>query len=78
MDLLNNIKSPLIKDIRGKGLMVGIEVTNSPSEIQKKALEKGLLVLTAGKKVIRLLPPLVITKTEIEKAVEILETVLNA
>lgn len=73
MDLLKNIKSPLIKDVRGKGLMIGIEVTESPSEIQKKALEKGLLVLTAGKNVIRLLPPLIITKAEIEKGVEILE-----
>ncbi|MDU5105765.1 aspartate aminotransferase family protein [Clostridium sp.] len=73
MDLLKNIKSPLIKDVRGKGLMIGIEVTESPSEIQKKALEKGLLVLTAGKSVIRLLPPLIISKEEIEKAVKILE-----
>ena len=73
MDLLKNIKSPLIKDVRGKGLMIGIEVTESPSEIQKKALEKGLLVLTAGKNVIRLLPPLIITKADIEKGVEILE-----
>lgn len=73
MDLLKNIKSPLIKDVRGKGLMIGIEVTESPAEIQKKALEKGLLVLTAGKSVIRLLPPLIISKEEIEKAVKILE-----
>lgn len=73
MDLLKNIKSPLIKDVRGKGLMIGIEVTESPSEIQKKAIEKGLLVLTAGKNVIRLLPPLIISKEEIEKAVKILE-----
>lgn len=73
MDLLKNIKSPLIKDVRGKGLMIGIEVTESPAEIQKKALEKGLLVLTAGKNVIRLLPPLIITKADIEKGVEILE-----
>ena len=77
MNLLKNIKSPLIKDVRGKGLMIGIEVSESSSEIQKKALENGLLVLTAGKNVIRLLPPLIISKEEIEKAVEILgETIL--
>lgn len=79
MDLLKNIKSPLIKDVRGKGLMIGVEITESPAEIQKKALEKGLLVLTAGKNVIRLLPPLIISKKEIEKGVKILEeTLLNA
>ena len=79
MDLLKNIKSPLIKDVRGKGLMIGVEITESPAKIQKKALEKGLLVLTAGKNVIRLLPPLIISKKEIEKGVKILEeTLLNA
>ena len=77
IDLLRNIKSPLIKDVRGKGLMIGIEVTESPSEIQSKALEKGLLVLTAGKNVIRLLPPLIISKEEIKKGVEILEETFN-
>ena len=78
MDLLKNIKSPLIKDVRGKGLMIGIEVTESPSEIQNKALEKGLLVLTAGKNVIRLLPPLIISKEEIKKGVEILEETITS
>ena len=73
IELLKGIKSPLIKDIRGKGLMIGIEVTTTPSEIQKKALEKGLLVLTAGKNVIRLLPPLVISKEEIKEGIEILK-----
>lgn len=76
MKLLNNINSPLIKDIRGMGLMIGIELTISPSDIQKKALDKGLLVLTAGKNVIRLLPPLVISKKEIEEGVKILEDIL--
>lgn len=73
MALLKDIKSPLIKNVRGKGLMIGIEINENPSEIQKKALKKGLLVLTAGKNVIRLLPPLIITKEEIEKGVKILE-----
>ena len=76
MNLLKNIKSPLIKDVRGIGLMIGIEVETSPSDIQKKALDKGLLVLTAGKNVIRLLPPLIISKKEIEEGVKILEDIL--
>lgn len=78
MTLLKNLNSTLIKDVRGKGLMIGIEIDGSPSDIQKKALEKGLLVLTAGKNVVRLLPPLIITKEEIEKGVEILkETIIT-
>ena len=77
IQLLKDVNSPLIKDIRGKGLMIGIEVDATPAEIQKKALEKGLLVLTAGKNVIRLLPPLVITKEEIKTGIEILKEVLK-
>lgn len=78
MQLLKDIKSPLIKDIRGKGLMIGVEVATTPSEIQKKALEKGLLVLTAGKNVIRLLPPLIISKEEIKEGIKILqETIVS-
>ena len=76
MKLLKNIDSPLIKDVRGMGLMIGIELGVSPSDIQKKALDKGLLVLTAGKDVVRLLPPLVISKKEIEEGVKILEDIL--
>ena len=77
VQLLKDINSPLIKDIRGKGLMIGVEVTTTPAEIQKKALEKGLLVLTAGKNVIRLLPPLVISKEEIKEGIEILKESLQ-
>lgn len=76
MKLLKNIDSPLIKDVRGMGLMIGIELGVSPSDIQKKALDKGLLVLTAGKDVVRLLPPLVISEKEIEEGVKILEDIL--
>lgn len=77
VSLLKNINSPLIKEIRGKGLMIGIEIEGNSSEIQKQALEKGLLILTAGKNVLRLLPPLVISKEEIKKGAEILKECLN-
>lgn len=77
ISLLKNINSPLIKEIRGKGLMIGIEVKVPASEIQQKALEKGLLVLTAGKNVLRLLPPLIITKEEIKKGIDIINEIIN-
>lgn len=77
ISLLKNINSPLIKEIRGKGLMIGIEIEGNSLEIQKEALEKGLLILTAGKNVLRLLPPLVISKEEIKKGAEILKQCLN-
>ena len=69
---LTKSKLPLVKNIRGLGLMIGIEVSCPPAEIQKKALEKGLLILTTGKNVVRLLPPLTISEIEIKKGLAIL------
>lgn len=69
---LTKSKLPLVKNIRGLGLMIGIEVSCPPDEIQKKALEKGLLILTTGKNVVRLLPPLTISEIEIKKGLAIL------
>lgn len=69
---LTKSKLPLVKNIRGLGLMIGIEVSCPPDEIQKKTLEKGLLILTAGKNVVRLLPPLTISEIEIKKGLAIL------
>lgn len=56
--------------------MIGIEIKSSPKEAAEKALEKGLLVLTAGSDVVRLLPPLTITKEQIDEGVAILAEVL--
>ena len=63
-------------EVRGKGLMIGIEIKGSASEIEKVAAQKGLLILTAGEHVIRLLPPLVISMDEINKGLEILKECL--
>ncbi|MBU3137063.1 aspartate aminotransferase family protein [Clostridium gasigenes] len=75
--LLENLNLPIIKEIRGTGLMIGIETTIDAALIQKKALEKGLLVLTAGKNVVRLLPPLIIEKVDILAGFKILEKILE-
>ncbi|KJU71023.1 aspartate aminotransferase family protein [Clostridium baratii] len=66
-----------IVDIRGAGLMVGIETKYKASDIQKKALDKGLLVLTAGENTIRLLPPLTISFEEIEIGANILLDIIG-
>ena len=67
---------PIVKDVRGLGLMVGVSVTVSHKEAVKKCLENGLMMLTAGKDVLRMLPPLTITYEEIDKGLEILKKVL--
>lgn len=66
-----------VKDVDGLGLMIGFNVEGmEPSEVADKCLEKGLIVLTAHGKV-RLLPPLVITKEEIDKGLEIIKSIAS-
>jgi acetylornithine/N-succinyldiaminopimelate aminotransferase len=59
------------------GLMIGIKVKCDPAFVQKEAIKKGLLVLTAGKDVVRLLPPLVITKKELKIGIDIILEILS-
>ncbi|QDY84406.1 acetylornithine transaminase [Paenibacillus polymyxa] len=60
---------PFVKDIRGKGLMVGIECAEPVAELVLAGQKKGILFITAGPNVIRLLPNLYVTKDEIDQAV---------
>ena len=70
-------KHKIIKDVRGLGLMLGVELRYDVLTVILKALGKGLLVLDAGRTVVRLLPPLVIEKNQIDKAITVLDTVLG-
>lgn len=67
----------IVKEVRGMGMMTGIEVTVSPKDVLHKAFDNGLLVLTAGTNTVRLLPPLSITYEEIDRGLEILKNALN-
>lgn len=67
---------PAVLDIRGLGMMVGIETDVDLGQIVVAARQNGLIVLTAGSNVIRLLPPLTITRVEIDQAVAVLEKVM--
>ena len=66
-----------VKAVRGRGLLWGIELSEPAAPFVAAARERGLLVLTAGPDVIRLIPPLVITDPELERGVAILEEVLS-
>ena len=68
---------PTVVAIRGLGLILGIQVTGDLGTIVTQARKNGLIVLTAGSDVIRLLPPLTITEEEIERAVSILAECLS-
>lgn len=65
-----------VKNVSGMGLMIGLETEKPAAEIAKKCIDKGLLVLTAHSKV-RLLPPLSISKDEMNFAVRILSEVIS-
>jgi acetylornithine/N-succinyldiaminopimelate aminotransferase len=71
-------KHPLVLEARGRGLMIGIVVSTAPDNVKMKCIDKGLLVLTAGENVVRLLPPLVISDDEIDRGLKILREVLDA
>jgi len=68
---------PVIKEIRGIGLMLGVELNIEGKQIVQKCIEQGLLINCTHDKVLRLMPALNITKNEIDKAVSILEDVLK-
>ncbi|MFQ9514903.1 MAG: aspartate aminotransferase family protein [Eubacterium sp.] len=61
---------------RGKGLMQGLVLSTPVGETVNKAMEKGLLVISAGNNVLRMVPPLVITKENVDEMIEILKKAL--
>lgn len=76
MARLNEINSPLIREVRGMGLMIGVELRVRVAPVLKAMMMRGYLVLNAGSKVVRFLPPLVISQAEIDGCVATFEAVL--
>jgi len=70
-------KYPVIAQIKGKGLMIGIELTREGGTIVNKCLEEGLLINCTQEKILRLMPPLGVKKKQINKALKILENCLQ-
>lgn len=66
-----------VTTVRGLGYMIGIETTGNLGELVQLARDKGLIVLTAGTNVIRLLPPITLSDAEIEKGVAILSEIFD-
>lgn len=65
-----------IREIRGKGLMIGVELEMEGNKIAESCMQEGLLLNCTAYKVLRLVPPLTIKKSEIDRGLAILETVL--
>lgn len=69
---------PCVVEVRGMGLVIGVQVKSNPVEYEKACLAKGLLFSTAGDDVLRFVPPLNISKKEIDTGLAILKEVLTA
>ncbi|KHE72672.1 acetylornithine transaminase [Halobacillus sp. BBL2006] len=67
----------IVKEVRGQGLMLGIQLEVEAIQVIHTLREKGLLAVLAGPKVVRLLPPLNVSEEELDKAVQIISTVLQ-
>ncbi len=66
-----------VEEVRGHGLMIGMELKCAVKEIVIKCMENGLLILGAGENVIRFVPPLIISKEEINEGISILDDVFK-
>ncbi len=69
---------PAIVEVRGQGLLIGAELAGEAAPVISEARAKGLLILSAGPKVLRFLPPLNVTAAEVDEALAILATALEA
>lgn len=74
---LRSITSQKITDVRGAGLMIGVELTSQRDEILKKLQAERILAIPAGTSVIRFLPPFIIQKKDIDLTVSVLEKLIR-
>ncbi|MCB2802777.1 aminotransferase class III-fold pyridoxal phosphate-dependent enzyme, partial [Listeria monocytogenes] len=72
LEVLDNVS-----DIRGGGFLIGIELENAAEPVITELRDKGLLILTAGTNVLRILPPLTVSYAEIDQAIYLLKSVLE-
>jgi len=77
MDRLKEIGSSNIREVRGMGLMIGIEMKQKVAPYLKALQDKNIIALNAGMTVLRLLPPLVISYEQIDHLVNVLTEVLT-
>lgn len=76
---LENLKEkhPIIREIRGKGLMIGVELKFEVRDVLMNLIKEGVLMLYSGRNILRILPPLVISEEDITKVLQSLDSVLS-
>jgi len=67
----------IIDSVRGIGLMIGVQLTSKGTEIVNQCLDKGLRINCTNETVLRFMPPMIVTKEQIDQAIDILDAVLT-
>ena len=70
-------KHTIIREVRGKGLMIGVELKFEVKDVLLDLMKEGVLMLYSGRNILRILPPLVISEQDIAKVLETLDLVLG-
>lgn len=70
-------KHKIVRDVRGLGLMLGVEMRFDVKDILLDGIKHGILLLYSGRNILRLLPPLVMNETEVNKSLELLDVLLQ-
>jgi acetylornithine/succinyldiaminopimelate/putrescine aminotransferase len=70
-------RSPKVRAVRGRGFMWGVDVTDPAKDVVGRALEQGLMIVSAGDHTLRLLPPLVMSREDLKIGVEKLEAAIG-
>jgi len=70
-------KYKIVKEVRGLGLMLGVELRYDVRNIILKTMDRGVLILDAGRNVLRFLPPLVVEKEQIDKTISVLDEMIG-
>ena len=77
LKILKILYPNIIKEIRGKGLLIGIQLHVDQSDFIKKLMDQKLLTIRAAENVVRILPPLNVKKNEIDQALKIIKKVCS-
>jgi acetylornithine/N-succinyldiaminopimelate aminotransferase len=79
MEELENLQAKYgkIKEVRGKGLIIGVEMTEEVADIVMRCLKEGFLVAAAGTHVLRFLPPLIVTEAHVDRLLRTLDSILG-
>ena len=78
LDQLRARNLPTVRDVRGRGLMIGLELRGRVTPVLQQMQEKGVLALPAGGNVLRLLPPLIIARNQLQTILQVIQEVLDA